>query len=223
MLEAGAESARALPPTDAFAHIRAVDVAELAGTSKSGVYRHFGALDQLHTAAVVEIVRQAMEAQRELMAEDIVALVPEGSDAEQLVHDLARMSFATCIGDEAVDMTVLLASLADNPELAESGREADRAARATMRDVYRAADQRVDATLRDGATHEDMAVMSFALSDGLVMWHQADPTAVPLEVEGPDGTSITGPWDAFSIGTWALFAHLRRPVADSEDSDDSES
>jgi AcrR family transcriptional regulator len=175
------------------------------------VYRHFRSLDQLHTAAVVQISSEAMDSQRDLMAEDLVAMVADNSDAEQLIHELARLSFAAGISDEAVDMTVLLAALADNPELAEAGRQADRAARATMRDVYRIVDERVEATLREGATHEDMAVMAFALNDGLVMWHQADPEAVPLEIDGPEGTSIKGPWDAFSLGIWAFFAHLRRP------------
>ncbi len=220
LLDTGADIARDLPATDAFVHLRAVDLAERAGMSKSGIYRHFANIDELHTAAIVEVAHQASDAQGELLGEDIVEIVAEGTEGDQLVHNLARLSFTAGLADDAVDMTVLLAALADHPDIAEAGLEVDRAARETMQQVYRAVEERIHIHLRDNATHEDLAVMAFALSDALVMWHNVDPEAVPTEIDGPEGIELDGPWDPFALGLWACYEHLKakpRPETETDD------
>ncbi len=214
--------ARDLPPCDAFVHLRSADLAQDAGMSKSGVYRQFSSLEELHTAAILEIARQESEAHNETLAEDIVELATEGFGLEQLVHDLGRVSFATSLEDDAVDMTVLLAALSHNEEIAAAGRSADTAARSTMEDVYRLADQRLEYQLRDGVSYEDLVAMVFSLNDGLVIWHNADPDAVPLDMEGPEGTGIEGDWDPFVLGLWAFVEHLREPATGGETGTDQE-
>ena len=216
MLAAGAEMARQLPATDPFVHLRAIDIADAAGMSKSGVYRNFASLDDLHTASMVEVARSAAEGQRAMLAADITELLSDVTDEEELLHQLARDSFAVGLEDGSVDMSVLLASLADDPDIAAAARESERASLEVLEMVYRAIDERIGGEFRDGVDYADVVHMVFAAHDGLAIWRHCDPDAVPLDLEGPAGVGTDDNWDAFSIAVWAIVGHLRPAGADDE-------
>ena len=209
MLSAGAAAARDLPPTDAFAHHRAADIAEGAGMSKSGVYRNFDNLEELHTSAMVAIADEVTAEQDAMLASEVLELLGGGTDPVEMVHRLSHESFKLGLVEDSVDMSVLLATLSDTPEIARSGFESERASVTTMAELYEGIDERTGSVLREGLSYEDLAVMIFAIHDGLVIWHHSDPEAVPLDGEGPDDVSGSGQWDPFSVGVWALLDHFR--------------
>lgn len=209
MLAAGADSARGVAPTDAFVHHKANDLAALAGISKSGVYRNFSSLEELHIAAMVAIAAEATAEQDAMLASDVVAALDDGAEPVTMVHRLARLSFALGLEEHAVDMSVLLAALADHPDIAAAGLEVEQASVGTMAELYEAIDGRTGMRLLDDTSYEDLAVMIFGVHDGLAIWHHCDPDAVPLDLPGPTEADVGDEWDAFSLAVWAILARLR--------------
>ncbi len=113
-------------------------------------------------------------------------------------------------------LVALLASAATDPELAEVGRRAYRAATDQLVEIYRKVFEHFELEMAPPYTLDQLITSVVALIDGLRMRALVDPDVVATGVEAPVGAApdANGTWYLVATGTRALVDAMTRPAQD---------